>query len=321
MSMLPFACLPATASLPVALGATLLTGFAIWRWWPPPGRVRPSTARLALLAGVACSLLSVFAVPLVHGSEIVMLDVGQGDAILLRTGAHAVLVDTGTNDTQVLAALARHDVRSLDAVLITHPDDDHCGSLPALLDALPVSRVCVAADLLDSGSRNCAKLRSEMADVTVEGLRAGDVLVFGAFTLDILAPESYRDEGGNADSIVARAACDADGDGQEDASALLTGDAEEEVLSELARAGRLEHADIFKVGHHGSRGAVTMGQMEEMAPKIALVSVGEGNRYGHPVQETLDTLEQGGAATYRTDEQGDVVCALSGEGIRVSTQR
>ena len=257
-----------------------------------------------------------FAKPHLKGDEVIMCDVGQGDAIVLRSGNHAVLVDTGTNDSTLLKALARHGVRKLDAVLITHPDDDHCGSLRALFGAVPVGEVCVVEGVLDSKKESCRKLSESIGEHDCEELLAGDSFSVGAFQVEILSPELPTKEGANEDSLVLLATADVDGNGEGDWSFLLTGDAEAEVIEPLV-GSKLEEVDVLKVPHHGSAGSVSSEMLNELQPRLALVSVGENNRYGHPTHEALSLLESAGARIVRTDEMGDVVCKLRQDGIRV----
>ena len=101
----------------------------------------------------------------------------------------------------------------------------------------------------------------------------------------------------------------------------MTGDAESEQLATLMEDQRLKNVDILKVGHHGSAKALTAEQAQDVSAAIALVSVGEGNTYGHPAQEILDSLAAAGTQVFRTDERGDVSCEFTTEGIRVRTLR
>jgi competence protein ComEC len=314
----PHACVPVDVDLVSALAVAAALACALYRLWP-----RPSLATgLAGIAPCACAFLAAFVfAPFLHGSEIDMLDVGQGDAFVLRSGTRAVLIDTGTNDTDLLKGLARHDVRSLDAVVITHADDDHCGSLPALLKSVPVGVVIVAADLPTCPSESCAKLMGQLQDAPVEGVRAGDAFNWGAFTARVVSPDTYADEGGNADSLVLVVTADPDADGRDDVRALFCGDAEAEVLEPLAEAGAIPAVDILKVPHHGSKAGVTPELLGALAPRIGLISVGEGNRYGHPRPETIQALEDQGTVVARTDQEGDVVCELRANRIVLAPSR
>lgn len=319
---LPFASVPVVLPLGAAFACLLVAVGALWAWWP-----RPSVR----LAGVACALAgaafvaAVFVLPRLAGTEIIMLDVGQGDAFLLRSGGATVLVDTGNQDRLLREGLARHGVYRLDAVVVTHGDDDHCGSLASLKGIVAVERVLLARDALACSCAACTGLRSSAAAVAgeggVEGLGQGDALQVGAFALDVVWPDSFACEGGNADSVCLLVGADVDDDGRTDWTALFTGDAEHEQLETLVDVGLLGQVDVLKVGHHGSKNALTPELARTLSPRLALVSVGARNRYGHPAQKTLAELEEVGARIERTDEAGDVSCKLEAEGIAVSTLR
>ncbi len=250
-----------------------------------------------------------------------MLNVGQGDAFILRSGKASVLIDTGNQDSLLREALARQGVRSLDAVVITHPDDDHMGSLESLAGIVQVGRVIVASDGLSCSCGNCSRLRSAAAVVVgqdnIAGIKVGDALSVGRWRLSCIWPKGYADEGGNADSLCFFADADPDGDGVSDARTLMVGDAEHDQLQELVDSGALGRVDVLKVGHHGSKNALTPELAQVLRPALSLVSVGRGNRYGHPAAQTLDCLAQQGSRIVRTDESGDVVCEFTKGGISV----
>lgn len=293
---------------------------ALWLAWP-----RLKRRALAAIAGAACAfaVVAIVVAPSLQGDCIAMLDVGQGDAFLVRSGNAAVLIDTGNQDALLREALGREGVYRLDAVIITHPDDDHCASLDALGAVVEVGAVYTAADGLECPCEHCAGLRDAATCVAPEGLqglRVGDRLQVGRFALRVIWPDAFADEGGNADSLCLLAALDADQDGIDDWTALFCGDAEAEQLQELIDRGVLGQVDVLKVGHHGSRAGLTDEVARALSPRIALVSVGASNRYGHPTLETLERLQAVGAQVLRTDRQGTVDVALDAGFIAVTTE-
>lgn len=318
----PHASMPAGVPLPLALAASAALAAALWLAWPKP-RAR-ALAALAAAPALALACALVFW-PRFAGDEIVMLDVGQGDAFVVRSGGVAVLVDTGNQDRLLREALARHGVLRLDAVVVTHGDDDHMGSLASLAGVVEVGRVLVAKDALLCGCDSCGRLvadaRTLVGDEGVQGLAQGDVLHVGAFDLTTVWPASFSDEGGNADSVCLLADADVDGDGKRDWRALFTGDAERDQLRALVDAGLVGDVDVYKVGHHGSKNALDDEEAAVLSPRLALVSAGAGNRYGHPAPETLARLEAVGAEIRRTDEEGDVSCKFEADRIEVSALR
>lgn len=318
----PFAAVPADVGMVFAVGASVVLSWALWRFWPQPSA---RSAACVGAAGFACALAVGAFAPRLAGTEVVMLDVGQGDAFLVRSRGAAVLIDTGNRDQLLREALARHGIFRLDAVVISHADDDHCGSLDALASVVEVGRVCMAADALECPCASCTELREDASALVGEdglvGLEVGNTLQVGDISFLAVWPYEFADEGGNGDSLTLLASADADGDGAADATALFCGDAEAEQLASMVEAGSVSHVDLLKVGHHGSKAALMPELASTLSPSLALVSVGEGNRYGHPAQTTLDALEEAGASVLRTDETGDVSCKLTAGGIRVSTLR
>ena len=322
LAAVPHAAIPVSVPVPASLAFLAALSAVLWLAWP---RLRLRAALAFAAAGCCAAAFAFVLAPRMAGDEIVMLDVGQGDAFVVRSRGAAVLVDTGNQERLLREALARHGVYRLDAVLVTHGDDDHMGALASLAGVVEVQRVLVAQDALTCECRSCENLieaaRSLVGDQKVEGVRMGDVLQVGAFELSVAWPERFSDEGGNADSVCLVADADLDDDGAPDWRALFTGDAEHDQLRALIDEGRVGSVDIYKVGHHGSRNALDDEEAAVLAPRIALVSAGAGNRYGHPTQETLDRLSAVGSAIYRTDEQGDVSCKLTGDRIEVATLR
>lgn len=320
---LPFACVPVDVPMEGALAFSFAVVVLLWLWWPLPRRKRLGV-RLAVAVAIVCAVMLAASTALswMKGDQLVMLDVGQGDAFLLRSQGSSVLIDTGTEDSLLKRALARQGVASLDAVIITHADDDHCGSLPALGGTVRVERVIVAEDALTCECASCASMREDATAVARNGLagvQMGDCIEVGAFDLLVVWPDSYEEEGGNADSLCLLLSHSASA--QSAATALLTGDAESEQLAEIMERTAINSIDVLKVGHHGSAKALTAEQAQDLSAAIALVSVGEDNTYGHPAQEIIDCLTAAETKVFRTDEHGDVSCEFTSEGIRVRTLR
>lgn len=333
IAAIPYAAIPATLSLGVGLLCALGLTLTLWIFWPkPPNKpTLPSFAskkRLILIATCIslCTILTLgFLKPPTPDCELRMLDVGQGDALLLRSRGATLLVDTGNQDSLLLQALARASVAHLDGVLITHDDDDHMGSLDCLQGVVSVDNVIVARDALNCACSNCARLRDEANNLVgienIHGVQMGDSLQCGAFEVNVIWPQSFQDEGGNADSICLLALTDINSDGIQDHSILLTGDAEYQQMNELLKRNLVGDIDVYKVGHHGSKNALDENSVQLLNPELALISAGANNRYGHPSQVTLDHLETVEACIMRTDTYGDVSCEFNLDGIHVTTQR
>lgn len=318
LAAVPFASVPFAASELAMLLASVVMCALAYRVWPSARcawRVAAVLSLAFIVPGVVVSIERISA------DELIMLDVGQGDSLVVRSKGASLMVDTGNRTALLKEALGRNGVLGLDAALITHADDDHCASLGDLAYALDVDSVLLAEGAASCSCANCRDLVE-----TAEGLRGkpdlsylsqGDVLHVGDFTLEVIWPEEFQDEGGNADSL-----CLLLRHGESGSSALLTGDAESETIERIMTERKLGRIDVLKVGHHGSKDAVTSEQLDELSPSVALVSVGEGNRYGHPHADTVADLEESGASVLRTDECGDVSVRFEPDGVlRVSTQR
>lgn len=322
LAQVPFASVPFSGDLSVLLIAAGVFLVVLWVWWPQP------SLRACVTFGVSLCLfgcVSVGVLPRFAPDELVMLDIGQGDAFLVRSRGSTLLVDTGNQDRLLLRGLAQQGIYHLDAVAISHPDDDHCASLLALQALVPVDRVLVAQDLLSCPCDSCKKLRFNAEQLVghdgLLGIGVGDSLKFGIFTARMIAPQSFSDEGGNADSLCLLLDADVNGDGWAEWRTLLCGDAEESQIAQMIESKALGDIDIYKVGHHGSKHALTPEEAMILRPEIALVSVGKNNRYGHPAPSTLDTLSSVGTRVFRTDEQGEVVCRFLFDRIEVDALR
>ncbi len=321
LASVPFACIPAAVPVVPMIALSVIASAALWFLWPSLSvRVLGGSAAAAVACGSAC----LFLLPFLGGPSIVMLDVGQGDAFLIRDGPHALLIDTGDQDAKLRESLGRNGVYALDAVLITHGDADHCGSLAQLGAVTRLGRVLLASDALVCDCTACEDLRDEakalVGEENVIGLSAGDSIRVGAFGLRVLWPERFADEGGNADSLCVLASLDADHDGAVDWRAFFCGDAESEQLEQLVERGALGKVDVLKVGHHGSRVALTSDLARTLDPAIALIGVGANNRYGHPTEEVLAWLREAGAGTFRSDLHGDVALSFTAERISVECE-
>jgi competence protein ComEC len=274
--------------------AWVLCAALLWLVWPLPrraARVRLVAAGALLVALVSCSL------PSVGPARIEVLDVGQGDAVLVRDGEHALLVDTGPDPLALRQALARAGVRSLDGLVLTHAHADHIGGLQGLAGVARPAWIGVP-DVQDAAVEALARSCAARTD-TVLRLRRDMVWRVGSATVRVLWPQGgERLLDANDTSVVLLVEI---GGGR----ALLLGDAEER-----AQRGALEawssHVDMMKVAHHGSRNGSIPYTLAAWTPSVALISVGQGNSFGHPHREALDALAAVGARVERTDLQGDL---------------
>lgn len=312
----PVSVITVQAPAPVLFGLCAAAAAGVYAVWPAP----PSRRAFALVClAVLCAAAAVFIRWRVFApARIVVLDVGQGDAIVVQDGPRAVLVDTGPGDA-VCAALAREHVVHLDAVVLTHTDSDHAGGLDDLAGRVPVGEVVVARGVADQvrADPDLAAALEDAAGGRIEELDAGDGLNVGGFSLEAVWPRAPVEGGENEDSLVFVARYG----GTSGPSALLTGDAESDVVEGLLAAGAVGEVDLLKVGHHGSAASTTPRMMEALDPDVAVASAGEGNRYGHPAPECVEAVRSSGAEFLCTMDCGDVEFRPMGAGFEVRCAR
>lgn len=305
-----------------------------WRWLravpgPAASATRAAAAggivALAPRAALACSVAiaawwTTGALPGCAGSgpgpgpAVRMLDVGQGSAVVLRSGARAdVLLDAGPDGepAAVVAGLQRMGADGVGALLLSHGADDHAGGARDVLAAVPVGRV-----LLPEPDRGSPLLREIARDaarrgVPVQWVRAGDEVGTAAWSATVVGPDdgtaAAAGDDANARSLVVIARAGG-------LSALVPADAESPALSRLA----IPRVDVLQVPHHGSEDDGLDAVLARARPSVALVSAGAGNRFGHPRAQPLADLDRAGARVLRTDRGGDIDVRAGEGGIVVS---
>ena len=259
-----------------------------------------SLAVLALMGGLLLSHLTLLS----RQAEVVFLNVGQGDAILLIQGSHQVLIDGGRSGRELLGRLGRHIPfwdRQIELVIATHPDADHIGGLPALLRTYRVLQVLTTGGESETETSRLFQeaTRDELGGPPLRVFRGTEVTLPDGGVLSIeypLAPIDgvVPDGDTNEGSIVARFTYG-------ETSFLLTGDLprEETVLPDEAPV------TVLKVAHHGSKHSSSATFLNQIRPKEAVISVGE-NSYGHPDPGVLGRLQALGTIIRRTDLSGDI---------------
>lgn len=304
LSAIPFASLPVDVGSEGQVAAYLVAAAVYLTWRCPTRRAMAAFGSSALLVA-ACHAVrwTWFAPP-----AVTVLDIGQGDAILVRDGPSTLLVDAGV-DEATASALIRNGVFGIDAVLITHWDLDHWGGLPRVLDLMPVGAFYVAR----GASRGMPPELEERSVVPIE-LEAGDRLSVGGFEATVVLPEGPVSGEENEDSLVLSVRYGEDGFG-----VLLTGDAEAGEL--VAAADMLGHVDVLKLGHHGSAASVDEELLDLLDPQVGVASAGRDNPYGHPAASTVETLADAGVRFVCTADAGDVSLAPEEGGFVLGTSR
>lgn len=277
-------------------------------WWPRP-QARP------MAAGLACLVL-LAAIPYVYwdrfaSPSVTVLDVGQADAILIRQGRTVALVDCGL-DERVVSALVRNNVHHIDAVFVTHWDEDHWGGLPDVLDQFSVGAIAVAANALEDAPAEVLN----RPGVTYRQVARGDTIDIGTFRARVMWPFDTVDGEGNEDSLVLLLSY---AQGGQSLRMLLTGDAELDQEREFVR--EVGDIDVLKLGHHGSKVSVDTDLLGTLKPELSIASAGEGNRYGHPSDACIDAVKEAGGAFACTIEHGDITVTPTAKGFAMRCQR
>lgn len=240
-----------------------------------------------------------------------MLDVGQGDALLLisPSGKH-IVVDGGPN-TALLEHLGKFMPffnRHIDLLVLTHPDADHITALPEVLQRYAVGSVLISGALQRNGSYDAFLHHIAAQNIPVLLPDATmDIAMGDGLTLDILWPGSdafgIAPDDPNTFSVVIRALYGP-------YAILLTGDIDETAEAAILAAGHDIRSDIIKIAHHGSRTSSSTGFMAAVRPLAALISSGSGNTFGHPHPDILARLDALGITVRRTDTEGTISLAF-----------
>jgi competence protein ComEC len=298
-------------------------------WW---ARTRP--VRFVAAAVAACSAGVILTAPGIELARpragwlrLTVLDVGQGDAILLQfPSGHALLVDAGgTSGTFdlggriVMPALWASGVRRLDWLAVTHPDRDHIGGALAVAGDLAPREIWEGVPVPPNPERAALRSAAQARAIVWRQLLAGHAFEIGGVVVDTRNPPPpgwERQRVRNDDSLVLRVRLG-------DVEVWLTGDAGQEFErgaqadweSEAPRAP----IRVLKVGHHGSLTSSSTGFLHALAPTVALISVGRGNLFSHPAPEVLSRLARVGSETFRTDLDGAIVLETDGREVDIRT--
>lgn len=252
--------------------------------------------------------------------EVNFFDVGQGDAIFIVTPQrHQILIDGGPGPA-ILEKLAKempfYD-RSIDLIILTHPEADHLTGLIEVLKNYKVDFILWTAVARDTFQwREWQKLIESQREKGAQLLiaRPGQKIIASRTVLDILFPlenlEGQIFSDSNDTSIMAKLVFGEN-------SFLFTGDILKSGEGRLIRAGADINSDVLKVAHHGSKTSSADEFIEKVSPEIAVISVGKDNRYGHPHQEILETLDKYGITVLRTDRDGDIKIISNGNNLKI----
>lgn len=248
------------------------------------------------------------------GFSVLFLDVGQGDSALVQCAGHAMLIDGGerSNSQKIYSVLKKQGISHLDLVIASHPHADHVGGLAAAFQAADAELVlCSTTDASGETFQDFSRYAAQNGN-GIQVPEAGTVYSLGSARVEILGLNAAPE--GNDSSIILRVTY-----GQN--SFLFTGDGSFEAENALIRSGIDLHADVLKVGHHGSSDSTDEAFLAAVDPKYTVISVGKQNSYGHPSAATLELLRKTCRSVYRTDLQGDILITSDGRQLSVSTEK
>jgi len=335
---LPFASLAVgrlNAWVAVAYYAALAGGFIVMQNEPLRARLRGlwGATRSRITAVGVIGALAVIAILIWAAAaflpdgklHVYFLDVGQGDAILVLTPSGGqVLIDGGTSPGTMTAHLGQHMPfydRTLDLVVLTHPHDDHLVGLIECLERYDVGQVVDPGYPATTGNYiRWLELLGAKRVPTYRGRRGAlqPIDLGGGATLTLLHPPpallTGTDSDTNNNSVVLRLVW-----GQ--VSFLFTGDIEEEGEAVLLRTGAPLRSTVLKAPHHGSQTSLSAEFLAAVSPRVAVISCGADNEFGHPHVSTLDKLAGAGCTVLRTDQNGTVEVVTDGEGLWVHAER
>ena len=260
--------------------------------------------------------------------EVHFLDIGQGDATLLKCGEYTMLIDTGEvgKGTAIQYYLMKQEITQLDYLVLTHPDSDHIGSADVILTKFKVDQVLMT-DYEKKDNSVYGKLVETLAYQRIQPVivrpetvleqasdqqfQAGSNFDLGTAVCTILAPVNvYEDPNNSSIAMLVEHGKNC---------FLFTGDAESEAeadILEYCQAKKISlQANVYKAGHHGSSTSSHDAFLDAVAPKVTVISCGVNNDYGHPHKETMKRFRDRGIQVFRTDEQGTVVAVSDGEQV------
>ena len=294
------------AALPLAAVYTISPFIVLWLafvygligWLVLSKRKRPALAAGLGVLGLCVSLMLGFVEPLICSYRVTVLDVGQGQCILLQSCGSTFVVDCGGGRGEAAADVAAEQLLSqgitrIDGLILTHYDRDHAGGVPFLADRIRIERVYLPGT---EDADGC--LQAVLDAIPEQSMIDSELTItFGDARIQIFPA---KDAGSGNDSCASvlfqREKCDT----------LITGDLSAEAERLLLDEYALPDLEVLIVGHHGSKYSTCTELLEATVPDAAIISVGAGNSYGHPTAEVLRRLEAAGCAIYRTDLHGTI---------------
>lgn len=243
--------------------------------------------------------------------KVYFIDVGQADSILVTSKDETMLIDAGNNEDgeEVVNFIKEKGITKLNYVIGTHPHEDHIGGLDDVINAFDIENVVLPDITTNTKTFEDVLDAIENKHLEITTPQIGDTFTLGESNCEVKST-IIDNSNLNLASLVIRLEFGKN-------SFLFMGDAETENEEQTT----WEQTTVLKVGHHGSNTSSSLKFLEQVKPQIAVIMVGEGNRYGHPNEETLEKLEKMNAKIYRTDENGTITITSDGNECKVETEK
>ncbi len=274
-----------------------------------------------LLLGLSLIMTGIFASPITSAAsrltadtpdemEVHFMDVGQGDSTLITCGGHAMLIDAGDDSkgTLIQNYLKKQNIEKLDYLVLTHPDSDHIGGAPVIIGKFEIDKVFMSNYEKDNKTyqKLIQALDNKGIKYTTPG--TGSQYLLGTAQITILGPNKDYDDPNDASVALLIQ------NGKN--KFLFTGDATEDAENDILANNTDISADVYHAGHHGSKTSTSDDFFKAVSPSCAVISCEEGNSYGHPHAQTLNTFRMNGIDVYRTDEDGTIIAVSDGSTIK-----
>ena len=294
------------------------------------GRLMRRLTALVLAAAVALSLAGCGDMTFLHGDggvyqvsdtppaethfTVNFIDVGQALSVLVTCDGQSMLYDGGNvaDGSLVVSYLQNAGVSRLEYVICSHAHEDHVGGLAAVLAKFPAGHVYAPVTQNDTQCFQDFVKYTQEQGLSVEVPAVGTSWQLGSATVQVLGPVAQYDDA-NDTSLVLRI-------DYGDTSVLLTGDMEQKAEDDLVASGANLDVDVLQVGHHGSETSTGYVFLNAVLPEVGVISVGEGNSYGHPSEDTLSRLRDAGVDVWRTDLAGNVTVTSDGTNYTVFSE-
>ncbi len=248
--------------------------------------------------------------------EITYIDIGQGNAVLVKSKNENLLIDGGNraNSRYYYNYIKNKNLKKIDYMIASHYDEDHIAGLISILENYKVLNVLSPAYKKDTKIYKSFKKSLSNSNANIINPIQGDGFNLGDAKVKILWPKVYKDGVDNDNSIVVKIT-------YRNMKFLFPADASKDVEDQLIYSGYNLKSDVLMVGHHGSKYSTSKEFLKEVRPKLAIISVGKNNRYKHPSKEVIKLLNSENIKILRTDIDGNITIKCDGNKIKINTNK